>query len=280
MIEFLGRQIINFGDVNITVGNLIFAVGVFLLAWIISQVFSYVWHNYSKRRRIDPGREYAVKTLFKYFLYIFTFFLAMQALGVHLNVIWASAAALLVGLGFGLQHIFNDIVSGLIILFEGTVEVNDVVIVDGIVGIVRKIGLRTSHVETREKVVIIVPNSKLVSENVVNWSHNKSSTRFHIEVGVAYPMDPRIVESLLLQAAKEHPEVEESPPPQVQFRNFGNSALEFHLQFYTLNFWSSERIKSDLRFSINSLFRENDIEIPFPQRDLWIRNPETLRPNA
>jgi small-conductance mechanosensitive channel len=162
---------------------------------------------------------------------------------------------------------------------EGTVEVDDVVIVDGIVGIVRKIGLRTSHVETREKVVIIVPNSKLVSENVVNWSHNKSSTRFVIEVGVSYPMDPRKVETILLRAAKEHPEIEDNPPPQVQFRDFGDSALEFHLHFYTLNFWSSERIKSDVRFSINALFREHGIDIPFPQRDLWLRNPEALREN-
>jgi small-conductance mechanosensitive channel len=279
MQEFLGRSILHYGEVNITVGNLIFALGVFVVAWVLSQVFSFAWHKYAARRRIDTGREYAVQTLFKYFLYIFTFFLAMQALGVQLNVIWVSAAALLVGLGFGLQHIFNDIVSGLIILVEGTVEVDDVVIVDGIVGIVRKIGLRTSHVETREKVVIIVPNSKLVSENVVNWSHNKSSTRFVIEVGVSYPMDPRKVETILLRAAKEHPEIEDNPPPQVQFRDFGDSALEFHLHFYTLNFWSSERIKSDVRFSINALFREHGIDIPFPQRDLWLRNPEALREN-
>jgi len=280
MSEFLNKVLLHIGNTDLTMGNILMALLVLLVARLVGFVFAKTFHQYALRRKIDAGREYAARTLVIYFLYTIAVFLSIQALGVSVNMVWAGAAALFVGLGFGVQQIFNDIVSGLILLIEGTVEVNDVVIVDGIVGVVVKIGLRTSQVETRDRVVMIIPNSKLVSENVVNWSHNKTYSRFHVEVGVAYSSDIQLVCRLLLQAADEHPLVQKEPAPKVAFRDFGDSALRFSLNYFSEEFLANEFVKSDLRFAIEALFRKHGVRIPFPQRDLWLRNPDDLRPQS
>lgn len=277
MDDFLNKVLLHIGNTDLTMANILLALLILVGARFLSFLFGKSFHQYALRRRLDAGREYATRTLFKYFLYTLALFLAIQALGVSINVLWAGAAALFVGLGFGIQQIFNDIVSGLILLVEGMVEVNDVVIVDGIVGVVVRIGLRTSEVETRDRVVIIIPNSKLVSQNVVNRSHNKTSTRFNVEVGVAYGSDTALVERLLLQAAAEHPQVRKDPAPRVGFRDFGDSALQFSLFYFSEEFLANEFVKSDLRFTIDRLFREHGVKIPFPQRDLWLRQPVTLQ---
>ncbi len=272
MNEILNHTLLHFGDFNLSVGNLMLALVVLVVARIISFSLSILLRRYFRQRQIDSGREYALLTLIKYFLYTLAILFAVQSLGINLNMIWAGTAALFVGLGFGLQHLFNDLVSGLILLVEGTVEVNDVVIVDGIMGIVVKIGLRTSQVETRDKEVIIIPNSKLVAENVINWSHNNICTRFNIKIGVAYHSDPQLVKQLLLQVALEHPKVQKDPPPSVAFSDYGESAILFTLYFFSEEFLGNEFVKSDLRFALNGLFQKNNIQIPFPQRELWIKN--------
>ncbi len=274
MNEILDQTLVHFGNYNLTVGNVLSAMAVLLVARIISFALGTIIHRYAGQHKIDSGREYAVRTLMKYLLYTMALLLATQAMGINLNVIWAGAAALLVGLGFGLQHFFNDLVSGLILLVEGTVEVNDVVIVNGIMGVVVKIGLRTSHVQTRDREVIIIPNSKLVSENVVNWSHNNTSTRFALKVGVAYSSNPELVKQLLEQVAVEHPLIDKDPAPRVAFSDYGDSALMFTLYFFSSEFLGNEFIKSDLRFALNQLFLKHHIQIPFPQRELWINHPE------
>lgn len=280
MGDFLNKVLLHVGNIDLTMANVLMALLILVGARVASFLFAKSFHQYALRRRLDPGREYATRMLFKYFLYTLSLFLAIQALGVSVNMLWAGAAALFVGLGFGLQQIFNDIVSGLILLVEGTVEVNDVVIVDGIVGVVVRIGLRTSEVETIEKVVIIIPNSKLVSNQVVNWSHNNSCTRFQVELRVAYGSDVQLVERVLLEAADAHPQVRKDPPPRVGLRNFGESGLEFSLYYFSEEFLGNEFVKSDLRFTIERLFREHGVQIPFPQRDLWLRQPITIETGA
>lgn len=276
MEEVLDLRLLHFGTVVITVRHLLWALSIILVARLVSYLLTSALHRFAERRKVDPGREYAVRTLIQYLLYTLAVILAVQTLGFDLSVIWAGAAALFVGLGFGLQHFFNDLVSGLILLVEGTVEVNDVVLVDGISGRVVHIGLRTSHVETPDRKVIIIPNHKLVSENVINWSHRDSVTRFSLQVGVDYRSDARIVERLLLEAAGKHPLVTQDPAPRVQFNDFGESGLQFTLLFFTEDILGNEFVKSDLRFEIARSFEEHGIVFPFPQRDLWIRNPETL----
>jgi small-conductance mechanosensitive channel len=141
----------------------------------------------------------------------------------------------------------------------------------GTVGTVRRIGVRTSLVETRDNMTIIVPNSKLIGDVVTNWSHDEDKARFKIVVGVAYGSDTALVKKLLLQVAQEHPKALKRPAPIVRFVNFGDSSLDFELHFWTKEFIRIEDIKSDMRFETDRLFRENDISIPFPQRDVWMR---------
>lgn len=276
MSEFLQTEILRFGDHRLVMSELLMALLVLVLAWVVRYFIILAIRRRFRRKNLDQGRYYAISRLITYLITLLAILFALQALGIELSLIWTGAAALMVGLGFGLQHIFNDIVSGLALLIEGTVAINDVVIVEGIVGVVREIGLRTSKVETRDRVVIIIPNSRLVSENVTNWSHNAAMTRFKVTVGVGYGSDVDLVTTLMLRAGMDHAHVQTDPPPKVAFEEFGDSALIFSLYFFSEQFLAIEFVKSDLRYTITRLFRENGIEIPFPQRDLWLRNPDQI----
>ena len=181
--------------------------------------------------------------------------------------------ALLVGLGLGLQQIFQDIMSGIAILFEGSLKVGDIVeIQDNIIGRVIEIGLRTSKIETRDNIIMVVPNSKFVTDIVINWSHMEKKTRFHIDVGVAYGSDVEKVSQVLLQCAEDINKISKTPPPFVRFSDFGNSSLDFQLYFWTTETFQVEYIKSEIRYKIDSAFRANGVHIPFPQRDVHIKS--------
>ena len=205
----------------------------------------------------------------KYVVFVIAILLALDNLGIEMTVLWGGAAALLVGLGLGLQQTFMDLVSGLILLFERSVEVGDVVKVDNLVGTITKIGLRTSNLLSRENITIIIPNSKLTVENVINWSHFAKHVRFSISIGVAYGSDTKLVKKTLLSVAAENSHVLKAPSAFVRFVEFGESSLDMELHFWTKNLIISEDIKSDLRFAINDAFHEKGIEIPFPQRVIW-----------
>lgn len=256
-----------------TLSNIVTAVLIILSArlvnWILIQI---VLFGYYKRKRIDIGAQFAINQLLKYFLYVIAILIALESLGVQLTVLWGGAAALLVGIGLGLQQIFNDFISGILLLFERTVEVGHVVEIDSLIGSVKKIGIRTSLVETRDNITVIVPNSILTSNNVINWSHYDNKARFQVSVGVAYGSDTQLVKKILLEVASENGYVIKYPSPFVRFIEFGDSSLNFELHFWSHEFIQIEDVKSDLRFEIDRLFRKNSIEIPFPQRDIWIRN--------
>lgn len=252
--------------------NILIIVLIFLLAqmmsWVLTQVALY---SLFKRREVDQGSRFAINQLLKYVIYTIAVYLALKSLEVDMTLLIGGAAALLVGIGLGLQQTFNDFFSGLVLLFERTVAVGDVMEVDGQVGAVKKIGLRSSVIETRGNVSLIVPNSKLVNESVQNWSQFVDYGRFQIDVGVAYGSDTALVKKLLLEAVNEHHLVLDYPVPFVRFQQFGDSALNFSTLFFTNKFIIVEDIKSDIRFKIDKAFRENNISIPFPQRDVWMR---------
>ncbi|MEZ4961577.1 MAG: mechanosensitive ion channel [Saprospiraceae bacterium] len=262
---------------NVTIEDLLGLALVLMAAkalkWLINGV---LLEKFFVSRGVDEGRRVAVRQFLIYIVYIAAVFMILQILGIS-SMLLASSAALLVGIGLGLQEMFKDLTSGIIILIEGTIKVGDVVEVDGLVAFVRKIGLRISVVETRDRVTILIPNSKLVVDKVINWSHLDTATRFIIKVGVAYGSDLELVVKLLLQAAKEHPKVLTTPSPSVQFRNFGDSSLDFELLFFSDDFIRIEFVKSEIRMTIDRLFRQNGVQIPFPQRDLWLKNPEALK---
>jgi small-conductance mechanosensitive channel len=180
----------------------------------------------------------------------------------------------LVGLGRGLQQIFSDIVSGVFLLLEGSVKIGDIMEVDGLIGKVTSIKLRTSEILTRDGIVIIVPNHKFITENVVNWSHNSEITRFNVKVGVAYGTDPKLVKEILAECAKENKEITTTGiyTPLVRLINFGDSSLDFELLFWSKKVFTIENTKSDLRFQIVTKFSEKGIQIPFPQRDLHLKS--------
>ncbi len=264
-----------FKDTTIKVSGLLLAaivlIGARIIGWILTEIVLAGFYGRSTSKKLDEGNRYAINRLVSYFIYVLAFLFALSALGLNLTLIWGGTAALLVGVGLGLQQTFNDVFSGILLLFERSVEVGDWVEMESHVGRVVQIGLRTSVVKGRDNISVIVPNSKLVTDKVINWSHIDIKTRFDIGVGVAYGTDTELVKKILTEVAIAHPNVLDRPRPRIRLENFGDSSLDFKLFFWARNFYSIEDIKSDLRFAIDKAFRENDISIPFPQRDVWMR---------
>ncbi len=259
------------------VSNIINAILAYLFIRIILWTILQLMLGYYKRQKMDAGSQYAINQLIKYVIYIAMILTIIQALGFQLTVIWGGAAALLVGFGLGLQQTFNDLFSGIIIMIEGSVHVGDMVRVKGQIGKVTKIGIRASEVRLRDDAELIVPNSHLVMDSIANWNHTDQKARFLIEVGVAYGSDTELVKQILLDVVVKHEKVIDLPKPFVRFVDFGNSSLDFELHFWTFDVFGVLNIQSDLRFEIDKAFREHKIEIPFPQRDLWVRNPKDLK---
>ncbi len=218
---------------------------------------------------LQKGKYKSIYIIIKYFIYVIAISIFIQSIGFNVTIIIASLSALLVGVGLGVQHIFNDIISGFIILIDRSIKIDDIVEVEsGLIGRIVKINLRTSILITRDDVEVIIPNRKFTGEKIINWTHKKSMSRFKIIVGVAYGSDTKLVEQLLIKVAKEHKLVADNPSPTVHFIDFGESSLNFRLMFFSEDNFRIEKIKSDLRFEIDKLFRENKIKIPFPQRDI------------
>jgi small-conductance mechanosensitive channel len=181
----------------------------------------------------------------------------------------------LVGIGLGLQQTFNDIFSGIILLFEGSIKVDDVLEVGDDVVKVRRIGLRASIVENRNQIIMIMPNSRIVTDTVINWSHTKKQSRFMINIGVAYGTDVELVCTILTESAKTHPLCSLDREPLSRLVNFGDSSLDFELYFWTEKMFEVEQTKSDIRKIIVSKFKEHEVVIPFPQRDLHFKSNST-----
>lgn len=257
-----------FSNYHLTVADAIYILFTLFIVRALLFALRVTLNKVGKVRDIEMGKLYTIRKLVSYVLYTFWAILSFSQMGIDITLFLAGSAALLVGVGLGLQYIFNDIVSGFVILFEGIVRVNDIIEVDGLVARVLRIDIRTSKVITRHGIIKVLPNSVMTSNAVTNWSLEDQTTRFVISVGVKYGSDVRLVEKLLLQAASEHPKVDHSRESIVVFNDFGDSALVFDLRYWSSSLWEMDRIKSDLRFRIDELFREHDITIPFPQRDV------------
>lgn len=258
----------------ISVGGVLFGLLAFFTIRLVLHIIQEVGlSRYYNKAEVDSGSRQALNQLLTYFAYMVGILIMLETAGFSLVALWTGAAALLVGIGIGLQQTFNDLICGVIILFERSVKVGDVVDMGGPerTGTVKKIGARTSHVETRAGILVYVPNSKLIGDSVVNWSQSDRKARFSVKVGVAYGSNTELVKEILFDVAAKHPRVMKLPAPLVRFIDFGNSSLDFELLFWSRDFLRIEDLKSDLRFAIDKSFRERGVEIPFPQRDLWIR---------
>ena len=269
LTQVLEFEIIAIGKFSWSVYNLlILTVIIFAVKGINHSLDLLVKKRLEKKGLNDEGRGKSLNQISKYIVYVFGFFIAIRSLGINVDLILGAFAALGLGVGFALQDVFKDLISGVIILFEGNVSVGDILEIDGTVGAVKQIKLRTSILRTRDGVYIVLPNNRVVNDKVINWTKSSQITRFHINVGVAYGSDVEKVKELLLNAANELEEISNRPNPKVFFNDFGDSALIFEVHFWVKETWEIEIIKSDLRFYIDKLFRKNNIQIPFPQRDV------------
>ena len=270
--EILNYNLIKSENFNISVYHLFIVIVIIIVTRLVLYLINRVIKKQGIIKNVDPGKAHAFYQLLQYIFWITAIILILDTIGMQITFLLAGSAALLVGLGLGLQQIFKDIISGFFLLFEGTIKVGDVVEVDGLIGIVKEVGFRTSKVETRDSYIIVIPNSTIIEKKVINWSMNEKRTRFRVDVGVAYGSDVELVTKVLLESANVHKDISKVPRPFVRFNNFGDSALEFQLYFWTDTSFTVENTKSDLRYLIDKKFRENGITIPFPQRDVHIKN--------
>jgi small-conductance mechanosensitive channel len=202
--------------------------------------------------------------------------MAVRSIGMPLDQLTIIFSAFSVGIGFGLQNIFNNLVSGIILLFEREVQIGDVIEVGNLMGTVKEMGIRSSHIRTFEGAEVIVPNGLLISKEVVDWTLSDKSRRIEVISGVAYGSDVHQVKKLLLEIIKNHPDVKQDPEPLVLFNAMSESSLDFRLLFWTEHFDQWLRIRSEVIFAIHDVLRENGISIPFPQRDLHIKSVDPV----
>ncbi len=221
----------------------------------------------------DIGVSQSIGTIIQYFFIIMGAFVVIQSSGINLGSLNVLAGALGVGIGFGLQNIANNFISGLIILFERPIKVGDRIEVGNVTGDVVKISSRASTVSTNDNISIIIPNSELINKQVINWSHNDRRIRYHVPVGVSYKEDPEFIRKVILEVADENKDVLKRPAPDVLFIGYGDSSIDFDLLIWTSSYIDKPIIlRSQLYYEIFKKFKEHKIEIPFPQRDLHLKS--------
>lgn len=276
LIDFLSKTIINIGKLKLTGWDIIMVISVLMLTKVLL-VFMRKWmvrYNMRRYNKRWDGNSNAIFQLLRYVVWIVAAGITLDMLHINLSFLLAGSAALAVGIGFGLQHIFQDIISGIFMLIERKIKVGDVMEVDKYIGRISHIGLRTSTIITRDGTNIIVPNHKFITDNVLNWSNAEQMMRFKISIGVAYGSDVQLVSGLLRDAAVEHPDVIDNTaehPLVIRLVEFADSSLDFELLFWTAKKFAVEDVKSELRFMVLGKLNKHGVSIPFPQRDLHIK---------
>ena len=272
--SLLSTPLFDLGNSHISIVSLfvvLFILGVF---YIISKIIERAVGNILKNKSIDPGIKGSIQRFSRYLIVMVGIFVSLDTIGISLTSIAAIGAVLMVGVGFGLQNIAQNFISGIIILLERPIKQDDIVVVGGVSGKVRDIRVRSTIIETRDDVAIIVPNSQFIGEQVINDSFSGHRIRKRVKVGVAYGSDVEKVTQILIKIASEHEQVLQDPGPKVFFMDFGNSSLDFELRFWVSELWTTDAILSDLRYAIDREFRNGSITIPFPQQDLHIKTSE------
>lgn len=272
----LERKLLTLGGNPITIESLLAGGAILVITFVLANALAFSVRRLLRRRGSPPGAQFAIAKIVRYAVLALGFFGGLESMGLRLNSLLAASAVLAVGIGFGLQNIAQNFISGIILLIEQPVRHGDFVKVGGILGTVEDIGLRATHIITRDEVTIIVPNSSLVSAEVINHSRPTTKLRVRIPVGVAYGSDIERTKQVLLAVARANGDVLDKPPPEVRLEDFGDSALAFALYLWIEHARDDLRVGSELRFAIEKAFREANIEIPFPQRDIHVRSaPES-----
>lgn len=263
MKEFLDYTLLEIGDYSIKLAAILELV-VFAVVVILSiRLIRYATY---RSKKFDIAKKYAIYRLLKYTILVFAIVVGLQILGFNLSVLIAGSAALLVGVGLGLQNLFSDFVSGIILLMDSSVKVNDIIEVNDIVCKVQQINLRTTTVLTRDDKYIILPNSTLTQNQLINWTHSDIASRFHLDIGVDYSSDVVLVKTILQDIVNKQPGILLHPAPFVRFSECAESSLDFTVLFWSEEVFRVDNILSEMRIKIFQEFRENNITIPFPQR--------------
>ena len=272
--EVLTYPLIKMGEGSITLQSLLVLCVLFVLVLLLEKIVrERIIMRIFEKTDFPESLEYGIARILGYIFLVIGFYMAFQIVGIDLSSLTIIAGGISVGVGFGLQNIINNFVSGIIIFAEQPIAIGDRVEVSGIAGRVEKISLRSTMVVTSDNITMIVPNADFISQTVTNWSYSDPKVRIRIPIGVAYGTDPEKVKKLLLEVADEDLRTLKDPKPSVIFRAFGASSLDFELGAWTKEMTTRPTSYiSDINFAIDKKFREHDIEIPFPQRDLHIRS--------
>ena len=273
IFNFLHLPLITFGNSSLTIWSLVYLIIILIiLVYATSKLKNLIIHRLLMKSKFDVGVKIAVASIIRYLILAIGFIIVLQTAGINLSSITVLFGALGVGIGFGLQNITNNFVSGLIILFERPIKVGDRIEVAGISGDVVNVSMRATTIITNDNISIIVPNSEFVSSTVINWSHVDKNVRFNFPVGVSYKEDPENIKKLLLEVAEENKGVLKYPPPDVLFGEYADSSMVFILRVWTTEYISKPGVlKSQLYYAIFKKFKEHGVEIPFPQRDIHIK---------
>lgn len=276
IVEFLNYKLIDFtSGTGEEAHQIVLKVKYVLLVTFVLIITTYLlrWVKSLVTRKMPNEDKAKFNTVFsfaRWIIYMIVMLVVFDSVGINVTAIFAASAALLIGVGLALQTLFQDIISGIFILVDQTVHVGDIIELDGKIGRVEEIKLRTTRAVTIDNKVLVIPNHLYLENSLYNWTQNGVNTRENVTVGVAYGSDVQLVKKLLTQAASTHPEVLPEPEVVVQFLNFGDSSLDFKVVFTLGDSFNANIPKSDIRFEIDRLFRENNISIPFPQRDIHI----------
>lgn len=277
--EYLNVPIITISKTEITIWTILYFIFLtFILFYITGKLRKWIVYNLLAKSKIDLGVRVAVGTIFRYVVLTIGLIIVLQTVGIDLSTVTILAGALGIGIGFGLQNITNNLVSGIIILFERPIKVGDRVEIGNVSGDVIKISMRSTTIVTNDNISIIVPNSEFISSRVINWSHIDRNVRLNFPVGVSYRENPESIKKVLLEVAAENEGILKEPKPDVLFSDFGESYLEFNLRVWTREYINRPGVlKSQLYYAIFRKFKEHNVEIPYPHRDILIRNFEEIR---
>lgn len=271
---FLDTRLFTIGTTEVTLSAIFMFLFILLVIVILSRLFARKFvERILIRLQIEEGTRYTFRRIIELTFILIGAIIAFQSIGINLSGLAVIFGLLSVGIGFGLQNITSNFVAGLILLFERPIKVGDRVTVGGIEGDVMEINFRSTTVRSLNNIDIIVPNSEFVSSQVVNWSHGDRKIRLDIEVGVSYQSDLDTVLRSLKEVALENPEILRNPEPDVHLREFGDSSWNMKLRIWIDNPKRHPVVRSDINCAIVRKFRENGVEIPFPQRDLHLRSP-------
>jgi small-conductance mechanosensitive channel len=272
--DFFTDPLFTFSGTEYTVVSLFgIFIAIFLVFYLSGKLRRILENKILPRYSQESNFNATVATLTRYVIVVVGLMIVFQSAGVDLSSLNILAGAIGVGIGFGLQNIANNFISGLIILFERPIKVGDRIEIGDLVGNVEAISARATVINTNDNISVIVPNSQFTDSQVINWSYHNSVVRFRFPVGVSYKEDPEIIKRLLLEVAMENPGVLQDPAPNVLFDDFGDSSLNFNLAVWTKEYINKPvLLKSALYYSIFAKFKENGIEIPFPQRDLHLKS--------